>query len=165
MGKNTRNDAILHWLNDAHALELHAAEAYENHAKDAHKSGYHELEHRMQQHLEETRRHAELVKGCIERMGGSVSKAKEAMGKITGFLGARGTGAADDEVVKNLLGDHAAEQFEIASYASLVAAARQVGDEETARVCEQILREEERMAEYLSKQIPTVTQQYLSLKA
>jgi ferritin-like metal-binding protein YciE len=43
-----------------------------------------------------------------------------------------------------------------------VSTARQVGDSETARVCEEILHDEEAMADWLQNNIPTLTQQYLS---
>jgi ferritin-like metal-binding protein YciE len=52
--------------------------------------------------------------------------------------------------------------MEIASYRILVNASRQVGDEQTASVCEQILKEEEDMANWLQENIPTLTRQYLA---
>jgi ferritin-like metal-binding protein YciE len=55
----------------------------------------------------------------------------------------------------------AAESFEIASYRALIAAARALGDEETARVCEEILRDEERMAAWLTENLPRVVQETL----
>jgi ferritin-like metal-binding protein YciE len=39
----------------------------ENHAKDA--ADFPEFRARDERHLEETRRHAELVRGCLERLG------------------------------------------------------------------------------------------------
>ena len=44
----------------------------------------------------------------------------------------------------------------------MIAAAEATGDRETAAVCEQILRDEERMADWLRTQIPLVTRQYLA---
>lgn len=161
MSKDNKQDALLAWLKDAHALELNAVQTYQDHSKDAGEEGYVELQRRLEQHLEESRSHAERVEACIERLGGSVSKVKDAVGSVGGFLQARASGLAADEVVKNALGDYAAESFEIASYRSLVAAARNLGDEETARVCEGILQDEERMADYLLEQIPTVTRGFL----
>jgi ferritin-like metal-binding protein YciE len=43
------------------------------------------------------------------------------------------------------------EAMEIASYRILIDTAREMGDEETARTCEQILREEEPMADWLER--------------
>jgi ferritin-like metal-binding protein YciE len=67
-----------------------------------------------------------------------------------------------DEVLKGSIASYAFEAMEIVSYRILVSTARQVGDNETARVCEEILRDEEAMADWLQNNIPTLTQQYLS---
>jgi ferritin-like metal-binding protein YciE len=120
---------------------------------------------RIQQHLEQTRHHAELVKGCIDRLGGSTSTVKSAMGKIGGFFQGVSTGMAKDEMVKNALSDYASEQFEIACYTSLIAAAQAIGDQQTAAVCQQILRDEEAMAQWLQQQIPMITQEFLGMQA
>ncbi len=162
---SNQQDSLLAWLKDAHALELNAVQTYQNHSKDAGEKGYPALQQRLEQHLEESRRHAEQVETCIERLSGSTSAAKDALGAVSGFFQARGSGLAADEVVKNTLGDYAAEAFEIASYRSLVAGARDLGDEETARVCESILQDEERMAEFLLGQIPIVTKGFLDRQA
>ena len=162
---SSKRDALLAWLKDAHALELNAVQTYQNHSKDAGQKGYAELQQRLEQHLEESRTHAEQVEACIERLGGSVSKAKDMLGAVSGFVQARGSGLAADEVVKNTLGNYAAESFEIASYRSLVAAARDLGDEQTASVCESILQQEERMAEFLLAQVPVVTKGFLEGKS
>ena len=161
---SSKQDTLLAWLKDAHALELNAVQTYQNHSKDAGEKGYTEMQQRLEQHLEETRGHADKVEACIERLGDSVSRAKDAVGAVGGFFQARGSGLAADEVVKNTLGDYAAESFEIASYRSLVAAARSLGDEETAGVCENILQDEERMADYLREQIPVVIKGFLEGK-
>jgi ferritin-like metal-binding protein YciE len=51
--------------------------------------------------------------------------------------------------------------MEIASYKILIATAEQVGDQETKRVCEEILHEEEAMADWLEQNVPSLTKQYL----
>src|SRR5689334_12914341 len=99
------------------------------------------MQARIQQHLQETRRHADLVKGCIERLGGSTSALKSGMGKVSGFFQGVSTGMAKDEIVKNALADYASEHFEIASYTSLLAAALALGDQQQASVCQEILRD------------------------
>ena len=69
-----------------------------------------------------------------------------------------------DEVMKGSLASYAFEAMEIASYTILINAAKQVGDKETARVCEQILKEEKAMAAWLEKNLPVLTRQYLRLE-
>lgn len=164
MANRDPRETLISWLNDAYALERSLVEVLENHAKDA--SEFHpQLAQRMSQHLEETRMHAERVKECVERLGGSTSTMKTAMGKVTGFFQGMSTGAAPDELVKNALSDYAAEHFEIASYRALIVAARELGETDVARICEGILRDEEDMARFLETNLPMVIQGYLGSTA
>jgi ferritin-like metal-binding protein YciE len=156
-------DTVIAWLNDAHALELNLVQVLEHRVQDT--KDHPHIQVRIQQHLEQTRHHAELVKGCIDRLGGSTSTVKSAMGKIGGFFQGVSTGMAKDEMVKNALSDYASEQFEIACYTSLIAAAQAIGDQQTAAVCQQILRDEEAMAQWLQQQIPMITQEFLGMQA
>ncbi len=156
-------DTVIAWLNDAHALENNLVQVLENHANDA--KDYPQIQARIEEHLQQTRRHAELVKGCIERLGGSTSAIKTGMGKVMGAVQGLSTGPAGDELVKNALADYASEHFEIASYTSLIAAAQAIGEQEIASVCQQILRDEQDMASWLQQQIPLITQEYLGQQA
>jgi len=156
-------DTVIAWLNDAHALELNLAQVLEHRVQDT--KDHPQMQAKVQQHLEQTRRHAELLKGCIERLGGSTSAVKSTMGKVGGFFQGISTGMAKDEMVKNALADYASEQFEIASYTSLIAAAQAIGDQQTASVCQQILRDEQEMASWLQQQIPMITQEFLGMQA
>lgn len=156
-------ELYLSWLKDAYALERSLEQVLEHRVKDL--KDQPQLQTRVQQHLEETRRHAELVKGCIERHGESVSAIKSGLATISGMLQGTSTGMAKDELIKNCLTDYAAEHFEIASYTSLVAAAEELGDSETAQVCRTILRDEQSMADWLAQQIPVATRQVLQMQA
>lgn len=117
------------------------------------------------QHLAETLNHAELVKQCIARLGSKPSTAKSLFGTIFGAVQTPMTGLAKDEVVKNCLVDHAAEQFEVASYAALIAAAHEIGDDETARICEQIMAEDRAMAERIMAVLPAVVAAHMETAA
>ncbi len=158
--QEAQQKTVLSWLKDAHALEVGALPTLKAHLSAA--ENYPELHGKLQQHLEETQRHAELVEGCIGRLGGKPAALKEtvssAVGKVTGIANL----PAKDTVVKNALGDYAAENFEIACYNSLIAGAEALGDQETVAACQQILRDEEEMAIWLAKHIPTLTVQYLA---
>jgi len=52
--------------------------------------------------------------------------------------------------------------MEAAAYRVLIAAAEAVGDTQTQAVCERILQEELSMASDLERQLPILTQKYLS---
>ena len=147
-----QKELLTAWLNDAYAMENALVPILENHAKDA--KDHPQVQAKIQEHLEKTRRHAELVKSCVERLGERTSGAKTGMATIFGALQSVSTGAAKDELVKNGIADFAAEHFEIASYKALIAAAQEYGDQETVRTCQQILRDEEEMARWLDQQLP-----------
>ncbi len=151
---------LISWLKDAHAMEQGVAQILENHIQDA--EGQPQMASRLQQHLETTRRHADHVQSCIERLGDSTSAIKSGVGNLVGMMQGLTTGAAEDDVVKNVIADFAVEHFEIASYRSLIAAAEAVGDQETARICQDILRDEEQMASWFAQQLPNTTQQFLT---
>lgn len=149
-------DVVISWLNDAYGMEKALIQILEHQVKDA--KDYPEVQNRLQQHLDETRSHAELVQSSIERLGGHTSTIKSGISSLFGQMQAVSTGPARDELVKNSLADFAAENFEIASYRSLIVAATELNDQETVTVCRQILRDEEAMAEWLNRNIPVLTQ-------
>jgi ferritin-like metal-binding protein YciE len=149
-------DVLISWLNDAYGMEKALVQILEHQVKDA--KEYPEVEARLQLHLDETRSHAQLVQSSIERLGGHTSTIKSGIASLFGQVQAVSTGPAKDELVKNSLADFAAENFEIASYRSLIAAADEVNDQETVTMCQQILRDEEAMAQWLDRNIPVLTQ-------
>ena len=154
-------DMVIAWLNDAHAMEEGIAQVLERHAADAKDDP--RMQARLQQHLDETRRHAELVKGCVERLGGDTSAVKTGMANVMGAVQGMTTKIARDEPIKNVLHDYGTEHFEIACYTSLIAATRDVGDAETAQVCQRILDDELAMANFLLEQIPPTTLKMLQM--
>lgn len=154
---------ILTWLNDAYAMETEGATTLENHADAA--GNYPEVQARLRRHAEQTRRHAERVRGRARRLGGQPSGARDALGTVVGTVRGLATRAAKDTVVKNVLADCASERFEVACYTSLIAAAEQEGDRETAQVCREILQEEEAMSAFLEAQVGNITRQFLAEQA
>jgi ferritin-like metal-binding protein YciE len=155
-------ELVIAWLNDAHAMELGIAQVLERHAEEA--KDHPQMHAGLQRHLEQTRRHAELVKGCVERMGGETSGVKSGMASVMGTVQGMTTKLAKDELIKNTLHDYGTEHFEIACYTSLIAAAENLGDQETARVCREILRDDQAMADFLFQQIPPTTIEMLEME-
>ena len=153
-------ETLLDWLRDAHAMEEQAETLLSSQAgrlKD-----HPEVKAGVERHLEVTRRQAHRLEACISRHGGSASSVKDVTGKLFA-LGQSFSGVfAADEVVKSCLAMYTFEQMEVASYRILMEAADVVGDPETRRVCEEILREEEAMAEWVSQQFASITRSYLA---
>ena len=61
-----------------------------------------------------------------------------------------------DRLVIGAIADLAAEQFEVAAYTALIAAAEHAGEAEVARLCRLNRDEDEAMAEWLDAQISIV---------
>jgi len=156
----TRRDLVVTWLNNAYSMESGLVQTLQSHAKDA--QDFPQVQARIQQHVEETRRHAELVGACIERLGGTPSTVKSGMASMVGKVQGVSLRPAQDKVVKNALADFSAEHLEMSSYRALIAAAQDLGDQETASMCQQILQDEEEMARFLDQNLPTLVREIIN---
>ncbi|AMV03138.1 ferritin-like domain-containing protein [Xanthomonas citri] len=150
---------LMDWLRDAHAMEQQAEQMLK--AQAARIEHYPQLKARIEQHLEETLGQQRLVESCIERLGGSPSIIKDAMGKMAAFGQAMGGMTTSDEIVKGAMASYVFENLEVATYTALLGAAKTVGDTETQRVCEQILPQEQAMADWLLAHLPELTEEFL----
>lgn len=150
-----QKDLVVAWLNDAYSMEQSISQVLENHAKDAKEMP--QMQATMQQHLEATNRHAEMVKGMLDHLGEKPSTTKSTMSTVMGKVQGMSTGMAKDELIKNALSDYSTEYMEIASYTSLAQAGRLMGDDYIVQTCETILQDERAMAQWLEQQIPVLT--------
>jgi ferritin-like metal-binding protein YciE len=148
------DDLLIAWLRDAYAMEQALIPVLENHAKDAKDDPA--ARARIELHAEQTRRHGELVKGCLEQLGSSPSTVKSTLGSVFGNVHSVSTGMFADETVKNGLIDYATEHFEIACYRALSETARSLNQQHIVQVCGEILHDEQEMADWLSAQLPKI---------
>jgi len=162
------NAQLITWLNDAFAMEHGLIPILQKHADDAE----HELPEaaaRIRQHITETRGHAERIEECLRELGGEASLLKSpmtsAMGIAAGMSLSANPARVPDLALKNAQADAAAEQFEIAFYKALALAATELGEPNVARACEENLREEQAMAQWLDQQLPTVVKHTLATTA
>jgi ferritin-like metal-binding protein YciE len=153
-------ERLMEWLRDAHAMEEQAEQMLSMTSQRL--KDYPDLRSKLVEHLEETRRQAITVRGCIERRGGSISLVKELVAKTTAVAQGLSGLFVSDEVVKALLAVYTFENMEIASYKVLIATADQVGDTHTRQACEAILAEEQAMADWVGQQLAPTTSEYLS---
>lgn len=151
------NDAykkmLVAYLNDAHALEESLITMLEKQIQEVADG---EIKAKLQEHLGETKRHAELVRLCLGRYDEEPSSGKDMLGTISSALSGIGVSMAHDKEVKYIHSSYAAEHAEIATYTILQSLASEAGDTETAGVCETILQDERNMAEFLLEQMPVV---------
>jgi ferritin-like metal-binding protein YciE len=125
---------------------------------------YPELSQRLQSHITETETQISRLDEVLESLGESSSSVKDSLLSAFGSMAALGHVSAGDEVLKNSFANFAFENYEIAAYISLLAAARASGESQAATLLEQSLDEERRMAEWVVEHIPSVTETYISLK-
>ncbi len=154
-----QQDLFISWLHDAYAMEINLTHVLEHRVDDA--KNYPSIQMKDQQHLDQTRQHAEMVKSILERLGENTSAVKSGMAHIMGNVQAISTGPTKDEMVKNCLADYASESFEIACYRSLITAAQGLGDSTAAQTFQRILQDEQDAASFLLSVIPDVTQDAL----
>ena len=148
-------DHLTNWLNTLYGIEQSLVRVLQNHARDA--QDHPEIRRRLEKHLNETQLHADRVKQCLDILGTKPSTAKAMLGNFIGMVEGASTGMFRDELMKNFIADYAMEHFEIASYRAAIAAAEELGEPEVARICREILEQEEAMAHWLLEQIPDVT--------
>jgi ferritin-like metal-binding protein YciE len=132
------------YLADAHAIEVQAESLLRRATKMA---GAEQLSTAFEEHLEQTRHHAELVEGRLRARGGSPSAIKDAALR----LGALNLGmflASQQDTPAKLAGfAYAFEHLEIASYELLWRVARRAGDDGTVAAVNRILPEERAAAQ------------------
>src|SRR3954464_12551768 len=133
---------------------------------------------RLQEHLKETKAQAKGLERRIKQLGGkaeavdlpgpdiatgaatkAVSAAKKGVSLAKGPLHMiRGTGEAE-KLLKNAKTELWNEFEEIGNYIAIEELANAVGDRDTAKLAKEFRRQEERMAGFLQKLIPTLTKQ------
>jgi len=157
------NEHLNDWLRDAHAMEQQAETMLKAQAERL--EHYPELRARIVQHIEETRGQQSILNDILARRGIENSVLKDLGGKLTAFGQGVGGMMTSDEVVKGAMAGYVFENFEIASYTSLIGAANAVGDTATATACEQILVQEKAMAAWLLDHLPQITAAFLQRSA
>jgi len=138
------DDQLIKYLTDAHSIEEQAI-AQMRAAPDL--AGDPGLAEAFRAHLAESERHEQLVRERLDAHGASPSKVKDAVMAVGGkgfVLFARSQPDTTGKLTAHAL---SYEHLEYASYELLMRVARRAGDEETARVAEQIRDEESAMAQ------------------
>ncbi|HYF35166.1 MAG TPA: ferritin-like domain-containing protein [Prosthecobacter sp.] len=155
---DTREE-LMDWLRDAYAMERGQELMLKKQAENEELEPT--LRQQMAMHLAETRAHAAALEGCLRLMGSDTSVLKTVMSSGAALAQGLATAFASDERVKDLLTAYASEHFEIACYQALRTAAEMLGENDVVEMCDSILPDEERMAEWLSANLPLVVRSYL----
>jgi ferritin-like metal-binding protein YciE len=168
----TRDTKVIQYLNEAYGKEKELEAALQAHIAMTTRRPY---KKRLQEHLKETKGHARGLQRRIKQLGGKAETVPGAPGPVADAAGAvtgaaskavaaakgpmhvlRGTGE-QEKMLKNAKTEYSEEHEEIATYTAIETLAEGLGDKETAKLARGIRREEERMARFLERQIPTLT--------
>ena len=170
MSDTTTQSKLVQYLSEAHGKERELETALEAHIGMTTRKPYRQ---HLQQHLKETKSHARELERRIKQLGGGNTElgggntalagkvAGQAVGKAKSLAKGplhlvRGTGEAE-KMLKNAKTEYFSEHEEIATYTAIETLAESLGDAETSKLARAIRRDEERMANYLAKQIPVLT--------
>ncbi len=155
----TARAQLLDWLRNAHAMEVQSEEMLKTHIRRLHH--YPRLRDRIVGHLAETCEQQARLESCLREMGGEPSGLREFSARFLALGHGLLQVASGDEVVKSLVLTYSFESMEAVVYRTLATAAEVAGQPEVGGVCEEILRQEEAMAEWLHEHLPDVVRQYL----
>jgi ferritin-like metal-binding protein YciE len=155
----TAAETLMQGLRNAHAMEKQAIESMENQIDRL--QNYPEMQSWARDHVESSKRQRDRIRQCLERHGTDASTLKDMALSIMGNIQELTGSLASDEVLKNAITDYGFKHYEIAAYVTLSAAADAVGDQETKRVVDEIVREEEALANRLKPILPLVMKEYL----
>jgi ferritin-like metal-binding protein YciE len=163
---NVRDAKLIQYLTEAHGNEKRRESALRSQIGMAVRVPY---KKRLRGHLVETRRHGRELEERITDLGGSVgglpipgpadvvgavlSGMRRATALAQGPLDAlRGTSAPETQL-KSAKAEFCEEAQEIGAYSAIQMFAEKVGDRETAELAGSILRDEQRMSEFLEQEI------------
>jgi ferritin-like metal-binding protein YciE len=158
--RKTARDLFIVGLRNAHAMESQALELMERQSERL--GDFPEVQQQARAHAEDTRRQMQRLEECLQSMNESHSTAKDTAMSMFGNMMALSHAAAGDEILKNTFANYAFEHYEIAAYKSLIALAQDCGETRAVTPLETSLREEERMAHWIGRNIESVTRLYVS---
>lgn len=147
-------EILVKWLQDAHAMEMSLIPVLQSHAESA--KAFPEISGQIDRHIEETKRHAEVIEDCLTGLDEGTGGLKETFAKMGGVVSGIDTGGTDDDLTKSAIADFATEQYEIATYKALIELAGQLDEPGIATSLEQNLHDEEDMADWLANGLSAV---------
>jgi ferritin-like metal-binding protein YciE len=162
LSSDTARELYATGLKNAHALEQQATQLLQRQIDRYDR--YPDVSQRLQQHLRETEQQIGRLEELMHGMGTDRSVIKDWATSIMGNLAAIGHAVMPDEILKNTFANHAFENFEIASYTSLIAMAEATGNAGHVSALRQTLNEEQRMASWILENTPAITLKYMQLR-
>jgi len=126
---------------------------------------YPEIADRLRSHRAESEGQMRRLEEILRGLGESHSGWRDAAMSLLGNVAALSNSLAGDEVLKNHIVNHAFENFEIATYTSLIALAEAGDFAAAAPLLRASLAEEEAMAEWVRGSLSELTLKYVGLRS
>lgn len=155
-------DVFITGLKNAHAVE-HQALALIDRQIDRAKN-YPEVADRLRSHRVETEHQITRLETILGGLDEDASGLKDLAMSMSGNLAALSHGFAEDEILKNAFANFAFENFEIASYKSLIVLANHGALASAVDSLKETLDEEQAMAAWVDENIPALTEKFVALK-
>lgn len=163
----SRNDILqsvfVTGLKNVHGVE-HQALALIDRQLD-HLTNYPEVADKLRKHRVETEQQVVRVEEILDGFGESRSLLKDAALTVSGNLAAFAHVFAPDEILKNTFANFAFENFEAASYTSLIALAEAGSFAQATSLLQTSLTEEQAMAAWLDSNNAALTLRYVERRA
>ncbi|MDH2326673.1 ferritin-like domain-containing protein [Cereibacter sp. SYSU M97828] len=156
-------DVFVDGLRNAHAMEKQALSIMEPQVKRL--EHYPEVSAMLERHIRETEGQITRLDEILSGLAEEASALKDLSLSFTGTMAAVTHSMASDEILKNSMANYAFENFEIAAYTALIAAAEQAGASSAIPLLEQNLREERAMAALIEDGLPETVRRYIALSA
>lgn len=150
-------------LQNAHAVENQALSLIDRQLDRLVR--YPEIADRLRTHRLETENQIRRLDDVLGSLGQRSSGLKDMALGFMGNLAALGNVMAADEVLKNQFINAAFENFEVASYTSLVALAETAELPSAASLLRETLEEEIAMAAWVQESLPALTLKYVGLRS
>ena len=149
--RRMHRSTLIAWLDDAYAMETQLLPALCDRAVATYAVA--EARSRIDEHIDETKGHVERLRQALSSLGRSPSKAGQMVAPLSRISTSVAPSNSSGGAVHDAVVSYAAEQFEVASYTALIAAAEHVGEAQIARLCRLNRSEDEDMAEWLEARI------------
>src|SRR4051812_3053466 len=150
-------------LQNAHALEKEALQLMQRQVERF--ENYPEMSQLLRTHITETEGQVRRLDEMLHTFGEDRSLLKDMATQFMANMAAAGHMPMADEVLKNTFANHAFENFEIASYKSLIIMAEAAGHQRFIPALQETLQEEQRMAQAVHDMIEPLTRKYLMREA
>lgn len=157
----TRESVYLDWLRDAHAMEKHG-ETLLKVAMDRLDSGS-SIGRDISHYLDQGREQQLQVKEVLKCHDNSWSALKESLGRMSVVGQAASDMLRDEQGARTAVSVYVFCSYKVATYTSLIAAARQADDSEGVDIFLRILQQEEHMAARLLADLPGAANESIDL--